>query len=260
MTTAGDLVVSAFREGNLIPAGSDPTTAEKAEGLSIVNRLILSAFGFYIGSRLRDWEVPRGQRTSSVSRTYPLLPGANASLIPTYPLLPPNNARLVWGGTETSVYMPQHPLDGSCFGLVPGSGAQPHTPGTLTLDGNGRTIDGQPTVPFANLASVPVPLTYFYRADLGDWKVAEAMEWDDPSLFPEGLDDMWVCSASIRLSPRYGKDVASATGVRVKEMMTILRTMYAQSAVTQSGGPELATTDQSFTIGNGWWGNSSPWA
>lgn len=246
MTQVQALVVGAFREGNLVPVGKTPTTGELTEGLDLYNRLMLSLFGFTVGEKLRDWRIQEQQRTGTVSRVYPLLPGSQIPRVPQFPLYPPQNARIVWDGSPVHAYFPERPDDGAVMGLTAGSGAaQQDNQGELTLDGNGLLIDGEELAEYENLAMV-TPKRWFYRADLGRWMTVAAQALDDDGLFPNELDDLFVCMVSIRLAPRYSKEISASTIERVKTMTTLLRSRYAQSEPTPSGGEELVPGWESF--------------
>ena len=245
MTTAGALVKAAFREGNLIPIGQAPKPAEMVEGLSTLNSYMLSKFGTFVGNKLRDWRIPPLQGTGTVHRTYPLLGAADLPLTPQFNLYPPINARVVWDGTERTVYFPERPQDGSVMGLIIASGAAANSAGTLTLNGNGLTINGEDT--YTTEREDFTPMRWFYRADLGDWLPVVTLAEADESLFPEDVDDFWITGVSIRLAPRFGKQVAEATVLRLREMTTLMRSRYAQSEPTTSGGELLVPGYESFT-------------
>lgn len=249
MTTAGAIVTSAYREGNLVAVGAAPTPDEAAEGLDALNRLVLATFGFTIGNKLRDWQVPRRQGTGTVTRDFPLLPGAERSLVPTYPLYPALNSRVIWDGSAQTIFFDPLPQDGAVMAVAKGSGADSAVPGVLIIDGNGRTIGGQNTVTFSGVVT---PTRWFYRADLADWSVAAAVAADVEMLFPPELDDLWICALAIRMAPRYGKQVAPSTSARFTEMSTILRTRYQQTAPTSSGGEELRPGYESYSSGYQW--------
>lgn len=242
MTTAGTIVTAGFREGNLVPVGSSPTDNETSEGLDILNRLVLSAFGFTIGNRLVDWQIPAVQRTGNVSRDYPLLPGATFHYKP-FNTSPPPNSRIVWDGSAQHVYFVPDAQDGAVMAAVKGSGAAGAVQGELTLDGNGRTIAGQPTLV---IDGSTLPTQWFYRADYADWREVKPIALADDMLFPREMDDLWICALSIRMAPRYGKTVAASTTARFGEMSAIFKARYQQTAPTTGGGEDLFGTFQSF--------------
>lgn len=232
-----------FREGNIIPAGVDPTTVEQSEGLDVLNGLLLSKFSITVGNKLMEWQIPVQQRTGAVSREYPLLPGAEQSIVCTFPLYPPMNSRVVWDGSAQYAYLDETPNDGALLGVVMSSGAASTDPGTLTLDGNGRTIMGINTLV---LASPLAPILLFYRADVADWRKVAALALTDDCLFPPDVDDLWITAGSVRLAPRYGKTIAPGTVERKAEMDSIFAALYQQTAPTSSGGEEIMPGFTSF--------------
>lgn len=252
MSTALALLTRAFREGNLIPIGKTPTVNEQAEALAIINSYMLSMFGMQVGQKLREWPVPPHQRTAGPSRTYPLLPGAERSLVPSYPYQVPANSRIIWDGSDQHVYLHPKPEDGSLLAIALGSGANAANVGSITIDGNGRRINDADTVVMAKADFVAS--RWFYRADLAAWVAIEALALGDEMIFPEEFDDLWVCGGMIRLAPRYGKQVSAATAGRGIEMLTLLQTRYFQTEPTASGGDQLVNGWQSYdsTSRPGW--------
>lgn len=248
MSTALELLTRAFREGNLIPLGTSPRPAELAEGLSILNSYMLSQFTMNVGDALREWPVPGRQRTAQVARDYPLSPGADRKLYPTYTHLIPPNSRVIWDGSDQHVYLADKPEDGALFAVARGSGANAANSGSLTIDGNGRLINGLDTLIIAKAALVPS--RWFYRADTAQWTAIEALALTDAMIFPDEFDDVWVCGCSLRLAPRYGKVIPKETVVRGAEVLLLLQTRYFQSAPTTSGGEQLVPGYESFTTGN----------
>jgi hypothetical protein len=170
MTTAAIIIQAAFREGNLIPVGKQPTATEQTEALDKLNRLARGILGYKMGENLCDWLVPGTQRTASVAANFPQSPfdsGVSSSVYP----YPPNNRRIVYGGKAQTVYFPQNPNPGSQMAVVQGSGAGNggQAGDILTLNGNGRTIEAANTKTFTFAVPAFAPRRWFYRDDLADW-------------------------------------------------------------------------------------------
>jgi hypothetical protein len=234
--------------------GTDPSDEELTEGLDLLNRLILSAFAYTVGVKLRQWPIRTAQRTAPVTRDYPQLPLGQFSLVPRYPYIPPPNSMVIWDGSPAVVYFPDRPEDGAVMGITPGSGVAAQDQGSLVLDGNGLLIDAAPDIAYPDLGSL-TPQRWFYRADLGQWLPIQPAAITDECLFPVELDDLWICAVSIRLSSRYGKDIAQGTVARIKDMTTLLRSRYAQTEQNASNGEKMPAGHQSFptnSFGNGW--------
>jgi hypothetical protein len=262
VTTATVIIQAALREGNLIPAGKSPTTAEQTEALERLNRLVSGVFGYELGENLSDWMAPTPQRTAPVAANYPqgpLLNGIDAA-IPFNPQLdvsqwpyPPPNSRIVFGRVTSTVYFPEAPSDGARMAVVMGSGAGDGGDDgeILTLDGNGRTIEGANTLEL----TTPFPArSWFYRADLADWLLIEDVALEDEMLFPSELDDAWICGLAIRLAPRYSKATAVETATAYKNAMGNLKTQYRQDRVTTYGGQQIPNAAQSYAPARNWQG------
>lgn len=144
MTQATWIIQSMFREGNLIAAGAQPTTAEQTEALYLLNRLVDGVFGFEMGENLSDWLVPAPQRTAPVASRYPqgpisapgdpatwaILGGVNSANVWPYP---PTNRRIFFGSVTNTVYFQEQPDDGARMAIVQGSGkGDAGTPGTAS--------------------------------------------------------------------------------------------------------------------------------
>lgn len=264
MTTAKSIIQSAYREGNLIPAGTTPTAAEQAEALERLNRLVQGTYGFEMGENLADWQFPAPQRTAPIAANYPGLPFptdtagdiwplpiASDPTIAIYPY-PPVNTRVVFGGVAGTLFFPEAPLDGARMGLVQGSGAgDSGAPGAvLTLDGNGRTIQGSATKTFTDPV---VAQSWLYRADLADWTLVADMAITDNMPFPSELDDLWICALAIRLGPRFNKPTMPETAAALKVAMTRFKARYRQAAVITYGSSDIPRSLQSYISGRWWW-------
>lgn len=253
MATAADIIQAAYREGNLIPVGKQPTADEQAEALARLNAYMMGVFGFEMGEKLEDWLVPVPQRTAPVAANYPQLPLTCWPLLSDPSLMvypyPPKNSRIVFGGIDTTVYFPESPDDGSRMALSQGSGAGvAYTPGsTLVLDGNGRTIEGTATV---NLTTPVTARQWFYRADLADWVALIPLTAGSTIPFPTEFDDLWITALHIRLAPLYSKAATDETKSAFANQLSKFKTRYRQEAVTVYGANEFPSTSQSF--GNGW--------
>jgi hypothetical protein len=247
MTLASDIVTAAFREGNIIPVGRAPSGGEQVEGLQLLNRFMLSVYGLVLGEYLSDWQVPYVQRVGDVAAYPPYLPGGQRPLIVPNNQYPGQNSRIVWDGTEQTVYFPETPGDGARMAFVKASGAGASgPPGVLTLNGNGRTIEGSNIYVASSAARA-----WIYRADLAGWLAMVPLLLTDTVPFPEELDDVWIVSTFIRLAPRYGKAVSAETAMTQKRLMATLKTRYTQTEVIDGGGTELTGGTQSY--GPQWW-------
>lgn len=269
MTTATDIVRRGFREDNLIPIGRAPTVAEQAEGLELLNSFIKSVYGYELGEFMQDWVAPQPQRTAPVAADYPQLPFplgldymANSSPLAEdlslnmYPY-PPSNSRIVWDGTPLTVFMPEQPQPGARIALVQGSGARNNPPpgGQLTINANGRRVETAVGVAAAQAVfDNPVPSqAWFYRADLGIWKLIAPLAAGDELPFPEEYDDFWICALSMRLAPRYTKQVSANTVEALKRLLGRMRAEFRQVSNTVYGSENFPRALESFASGRWMW-------
>lgn len=249
MTAVQTIIQQAYREGNLIPVGTDPTAAELAEGLGRLNPLMKACFGTGLGEQLADWLSPQPQRTAPVAANFPQGQLAD-DLDSTQTPYPPKNSRILWNGTTQTIYFPEAPCDGSRMGLVQVSGlwnGDPDTPqNTLILAGNGRMIEAAATVVYANTG---VAAEWFYRADLGAWVQFSAVAATDEMQFPTDLDDLWILLLAMRLAGRYGKALSKETIAALKAAQAGGRQMYTQHQDTVFGARQIPNTWQSYSLG-----------
>lgn len=240
MTIASKLIQNAFREGNLLPVGKDPTDAETAEALDRLNNIIVCYFGQELGEKLEDWNVPSKQRTAPVSAHYPFTPYRDDKPNEVT-LYPPPNVRLITHIVgPTRVYLQQQPEDGARMGFVDvGSTA------FLTIDGNGRLIEND----FDIAVDPPDPQEWFYRADLANWVKLEELTLTAESPFPKEFDDLLICDLAIRLSARFGNDPRSGTIMTYKSKMEQLKARYRQHPLTPGKSEDIPRSWQSYLTG-----------
>lgn len=192
MTLVSQIISDAYRESNLIGVGTSPTSAETTEALRLLNSFITSLFGLEMGENLID--VPLGKNnvdTSTVSDFFFEDSGY---------LTVPENSRLILNleAAET-VTLPSAPQNGARFAVLDVSGNL--STYNLTVDGNGKKIAGSAT---ATLSTDGLSSEYFYRADLGDWKLLSTLTDTDSSPFPTEYDDFLSLALAMRLNPRNG--------------------------------------------------------
>ena len=261
MTTATTIVTRAYRAGNIIAAGVTPSTAQQNEALDILNANISATLGYELGEQLSDWPVPTPQRTAPVAANYPQLPypetqdaliiGNPLSSDPTsnvYPY-PPKNSRIIFGGVAATVYFPEAPDNGTRMAIAQGSGAG-DSGAVLTLNGNGRTIEGSNTKTYTD------PVTareWVYRSDLGDWKAVTTLLISDDLPFGSDIDDLWITQAAIRLCPNYSRVASAELQAAFKFALARAKTRFKQSGTTVYGSQNFPTGLQSFNSGRWFW-------
>lgn len=258
MTTALVIIQAAYREGNLIPKGTQPDDDEITEAVPRLNAFVQGTFGAQMGENFRDWLFPGKQRTASAAARYPQFPMGSDYLAQYQPQYPPVNSRIVFGSVDGTLWFPEAPLDGARMACVQGSGAGDAgaTGAVLTLDGNGRLIQDPADMAFKDQVALTAPISVYqwlYRSDLGQWLIVQDMAEDDEMPFPSDLDDLWICWLAIRLSPRYGKTTAPETANTAKTMMTTFKARYRQAALTTYNSGDIPSSLESYMSGNWFW-------
>jgi hypothetical protein len=278
VTTASKIIQAAFREGNLIPVGIQPTTNQLAEALDKLNRLVTGILGYKMGENLSDWMAPQPQRTAPVAANFPQFPLGNDFTVGGFGLgpdlpsnvypYPPINQRIIFGGHTQTVYFPEAPNPGSQMAVVQGTGAGDggSTNDVLTLDGNGRLIqdpaDGnfktQVTFTF-NSVTPFTPARWFYRDDLAQWLLVQPLTsgsgatYTDNLPYPPEFDDFFNCALAKRLAPSYGKITAQETIQTALDTERAFLARYRQPTVTVYGSDQFPRSYMSYINGNWWW-------
>lgn len=260
-TSVATIITRGFREGNIIPIGTAPTANEQSEAVDLLNALMWSSLGFEMGEDLADWEVPTPQRTAPVAFNAPQLPYPQNTdpLFTGFPTIvtpdidvwmgPPKNSRIVWGGVTATAYFPEQPDNGSRMALIAGSGAGDGAQNgqIITLDGNGRTING------ANTYTATWPLAaevmWVYHADTGNWVPFQSILYTDTMPFPPSSDDFWTLALAIRLAPRFGKQISPETSAAFKRAEQRFKAKFRQSGTTQYGASDFPRSLQSYIAG-----------
>lgn len=237
MTVVSEIVVQAFREANFTAVGQSTTAEELIEAVPRLNNYIKALFGIEVGEHYRDWYVPNAWDPAQPLR-YPLTPDGSETSGDPYQR-PPANVRLITKITSAkTLYFPATPNDGARMSYVDvGSTA------IVTLDGNGRLIEGVPSLT-GDVAVPPEPAElhgrrWFYRADLGNWILIETLGQDDEVPLPEEFDDLLVTGLAIRLAPRFSVKIDEVIALRNADMLNRLKKRYKQSEQMPSSTAEL---------------------
>lgn len=194
MTLISSLITDAFRESNMLALGVVPTANQTTEALRLYNALLAAIYGGDAGERLTDW--PLGNFDRDPTGCDYLLPYTDHRL-----LHPPINSRLIAVHiTAETLWLSSRPQDGSRMGVADPYSRLSTVP--LTIDGNGRPIEGTPTI----LLNVDGTFReWIYRADLSAWVRITDLLATDQNPFPAHFDMMFVILLAMRLNPRYGR-------------------------------------------------------
>ena len=252
MTTATSIVQSAYREGNLIPPGKQPTTDEQTEALASLQRIVDGIMGFELGETLNDWLVPNPQRTAPVAAKWPqgpfnsaadpapwAAPGPTSS--PNVWPYPPTNRRIVFGSVTNTVYFPESPLNGSRMGIVQGSG----------LGDNG--VPGTATGVLTYVALPTASDTITVNGQVYTWKAAVTTA-NDVLIGPSIAGSLVYLASAINggygSGTNYGPGTVANAGVTAS-VNAATDTLTATAIASGTGGNSIGTTS---TDTNGTWG------
>lgn len=214
MTLISSIIADAYRESNLIALGRDPTDPQVTEGLRLLNQLFRAVFGDEAGESLQDWPLGNyGREIDDTSLTDRQL---------AHPFL--NRRMLALNEAAITVYLSAKPQDGSRMGIIDPFGRLSTYP--ITLDGNGRTIDGSAT---ALLNTNGLATEWFYRADLGDWVTITNKLATDQMPFPDDFDSFWITFLAMRINPRYGRSLNELSVAIYKSERAKFVSRYLQS-------------------------------
>lgn len=217
MTTVSDIIKYAFRQSNLIAAGTEPTDTEKTEALYYLNTIVSSATGNEVGDPLVSFPIGRNgiQRPAG----YPWW-----NTVPDNNWFVPKNTRIMLNLDSTvELWLHPDPNDGTRFGII-------DVPGNLStypviVHGNGRTIDGATSI---TLNTDGTDSEWMYRADTGNWTKYAPLLLTDDFPFPKDFDDYFITTLSMRLNPSFGVEVDPQSIETLKNGKSQIRARYAQ--------------------------------
>lgn len=214
MTVISSIIADAYREGNLIAIGRDPTDAQVTEGLRLLNQLFSAVFGDEAGEALRDWPLGTyGQQTPDTSLTVQQRAHPNI-----------NRRLLALNEEAVTVYLTPGPQDGSRMGISDPFGRLATYP--VTLDANGRTIEGASSLVVNTAGTFK---EWFYRADLGDWVAISSKIATDEMPFPSDFDSFFITYLALRINPRYGRSMNEQSAMIYKSERQKFISRYLQS-------------------------------
>jgi hypothetical protein len=217
MTLTSAIVRGAYRELNLVAVnGALPTTLE-TEGLALLQTLASSVIGNEAGEQLQAFPLGRGN--IDVPAGFPWGDG-----VPPGDWWVPLQARLVCNLTAPlSVDLHPMPQDGSRLAAIDVSGNFSANP--LTLDGNGRMIEG---VQSLTLNTDGDAREWIYRADLGEWLKVTPIALADPFPWPSEFDDMFIIMLATRIAPRFGVSISGESGAAMRRSERQFKARYKQ--------------------------------
>lgn len=223
MTTVSQIITDAYRQSNVLPIGSTPTTDQQTEALRFINRIVKSTIGNEAGDQLEAF--PIGRHDISRPAGYPWW-----NTVPDNNWFVPKNYRLIFNIEEpVPIYLHPDPDDGSRFGVIDVS--ETFATNNVTIHGNGRLIEGGDTLV---LNQDGYDAEWFYRGDLGDWKKYAPLALNDEFPFPEEFDDFFITLLAIRINPAYGVQLDAQSKMIFDRSSRQLKARYNQEVPTRS--------------------------
>lgn len=217
MTLISTIITDAYREPNLIAAGTTETATETAEGLSRLNRYIRSLMGSEVGDPLIDMPYGNNANIENVYRQTDFERAIEQWHVP-------KNYRLKLNLSEAkTLRLPPNPEDGARLGVVDASNNL--STYNLTLDGNGSRIENGLEVV---LNTDGYSAEWFYRTDTANWARVTDLVTSDQSPFPDEFDDLLIIGLANRLDPLNGASLSVASQQRYFEVMKKFRARYSQ--------------------------------
>lgn len=224
-TLVSTIIQRAFRETNLIPVGQSPTSNQQTEALDLLNTLLLSTIGNEAGDSLRDLNV--GGTYDQSDHTDPWVP---------------DDVRLVFNITAPmTLKLDPAPYEGQRLAFIDIDNNLTTYP--VTLDGNGRLIEGTATV-LLNVSGDS--RQWIYKGDTGTWSKVTSLLIGDSMPFAGEFDQYFVTMLAIRLNPRYSQQTSQETISALKRSRDQLRARFHNYRQVSSDLP-----------GYGW--SADPW-
>lgn len=216
MTLISSIITDAYREANIIPLRKVPNTDQVAEALRLYNGNIRAIYGDDAGEGLTDWPLGTFNYES---------PNYGVPYTPYVVEHPSINRRLIATNTEAkTIYLTPFPQDGARMGIADPFSRLATVP--VTLDANGRTIEGSATL---LLDTDGLFREWLYRADLAEWKRISALTEGDENPFPDDFDNFFIIGLALRLNPRYGRTIDDQSAMVFKAERRKFIARYLQS-------------------------------
>lgn len=224
MSRVSQIIEASFRELRTVDWDRNMSRLQVSEALERLNSLVRSENGLDLGEQYIDW--PLGNFNVSSRDQF------NISMREVE--RPPENARLIHTAeTAKTVYFPVHPEEGTRMAITDPFNRLSTV--NITLDGNGRTIEGAATVV---LNTDGIDREWIYRADLGEWLRVTDLQLADEFPFPVEMDDYFIIGLAMRLDPRYGQELHPTTMMRYNQVRKKFYGRYTKSKEVPS---EVAT-------------------
>jgi len=185
--------------------GASPNTSQQTESLRLLNNIVLSTVGNEVSDPLDDMNI--GGTYDETTWTSEFIP---------------DRVRLVLNLSDAkTLKLDPQPYDGQRLSFVDIAGNLATYP--LTLDGNGRKIEGVTSLVLNTNSDAR---EWMYRADLASWVKITSLLYTDALPFPQDFDDYFITMLAMRINPRYGQSLTPETTMALKRSRSQLRARY----------------------------------
>lgn len=234
MTTAEDIISSAFRESQLLDLGVAPSDNEEAEALKLLRgvvsrRIRPPVLTIWLG----DVSSIREQRGPTLRNFTPFVDRLAA----------PQDVYLNCIMDQAyTLKLPPSPGDGSRFVVI--DVGQNFGTYNLTLEGNGNLIDGGTSY---TLSDSGQGVSLMFRRDIAQWIIIPAtLQASNNIPFPEEFDALFSIELALRLNPRYGATMDEITVEVYKDVKSRFVSRYMST--NSSADPDIL------------WGSNGRWS
>jgi hypothetical protein len=239
MTLVSDILTDAYRQSNLLAIGGTLTTNQQTEALRHLNRIVKSVLGNEVGEPFTP--VPLGRLNIERPSGWPWYEN-----FPEPDWFVPENSRLMCNLTGSGeVFLHPTPDDGSRLSVI--DVGQNLSTFPLTLNANGRRIEGQPSVVLNNDG---YNAEWLYRADLGEWRLVSPLTLPADFPFPEEFDFYFITLLAMALNPAYGVTMDPQTQLMMVRSRSQIRSRYHNNIPTRS---ELGLIRSPLTSQDRWY-------
>lgn len=223
MATLRKIITDAYRESGIIQKGTVPDADQMQEGLDKLLMIIENMFGQEVGGDYID--INYGD--DGVANSYSI--DSNREVHIDHSFVRPSYRLLVNSVSPKTVYLDPAPYEGARFSVI--DVGQNFTTAPFTVNADTRRIEGQQQITLNTDGAV---VSWFYRADLGEWTKLSPLNLDSDSPFPSQFDDLFMMKLAMRLHPRYLVQTAQETAMAYRELNRKFRTRYSTSQEVSS--------------------------
>lgn len=223
MATLRKIVTDAYRESGILQKGAALDADQLQEGLDKLLMLVDNVFGEEVGGPYVDLNYGSNEVFNSFSI------GSNKQTEIDNSFAKPSYRLFVHNSEAKTVYLDPSPYDGARFSVV--DAAKNFSTKPLTIVADTRSIEGQNQIV---LNTDGANVSWFYRADVGNWVKLTPLNVDDEMPFPSQFDDYFIIKLATRLHPRYLVQTAQETMMHYKEMQRKFRSRYSTSEQMRS--------------------------